>query len=414
MNAREQAATAGQSKASGPAVPHGIPFDTDLLDELMDEAGIDLLIVSSKHNIQYLLGGYRFFFFDHFDAIGVSRYLPLLVYPKGHPELAGYFGHPMESYERDLGSFWMPEIHASVRTSPDAMLQAVDYVRKLGRQPKRIGVERAFLPADAESLLRSSLPEAEIVEAHMPLERLRARKTPAELDYLRKASELVVDAMLAVVAGHGPGTSKRDLVEALRREEVNRGLTFEYCLITAGTSVNRAPSDQIWGEGDILSVDSGGNYKGYIGDLCRMAIQGEPDAELEDLLAGIDEIQMAARTPIRSGTLGGEIFAAAGEVLGRSPHGNSLEFVAHGMGLISHEAPRLTNKGPVPYPAYDADRPLEAGMVISIETTLLHPRRGFIKIEDTVAVTDTGWEAFGDSGRGWNRGGTAATAKSAG
>lgn len=43
-------------------------------------------------------------------------------------------------------------------------------------------------------------------------------------------------------------------------------------------------------------------------------------------------------------------------------------------------------------------------MVLSIETTLLHPRRGFIKLEDTVAVTETGWTAFGDAGRGWNRG----------
>ena len=38
---------------------------------------MDAAVISSKHNIQYLFGGYRFFFFDHFDAIGVSRYLPL-------------------------------------------------------------------------------------------------------------------------------------------------------------------------------------------------------------------------------------------------------------------------------------------------------------------------------------------------
>ena len=121
--------------------------------------------------------------------------------------------------------------------------------------------------------------------------------------------------MLAVIASHGPGATKAELVEALRREEVNRGLTFEYCLITAGTSLNRAPSDQVWGAGDILSLDSGGNYKGYIGDLCRMAIQGEPDGELEDLLGEVDEIQMAARKPIRAGVNGGEIYASAGEVL---------------------------------------------------------------------------------------------------
>ena len=67
------------------------PFETGRLDELMEQAGIDALVVTSKHNIQYLLGGYRFFFFDHFDAIGVSRYLPLLVYAKGHPERSSLY-----------------------------------------------------------------------------------------------------------------------------------------------------------------------------------------------------------------------------------------------------------------------------------------------------------------------------------
>ena len=136
-----------------------------------------------------------------------------------------------------------------------------------------------------------------------------------------------------------------------------------------------------------------------------MAVFGEPDAELEDLLAEVDAIQQAARGPIRNGARGGDIYAAVGKLTRASPHGNSLEFVAHGMGLISHEAPRLTNSGPVPYPAYDAELPLQKGMVLSIETTILHPRRGFIKLEDTVAVTESGCEGFGDRGRGWNRSG---------
>jgi Xaa-Pro aminopeptidase len=379
-------------------------FDAARLDKLLDEAGMDAVVISSKHNIQYLFGGYRFFFFDHFDAIGVSRYLPMLIYVKGRPDQSTYIGHGMESYEKELGKFWTPAFQRS-STSFDSAQLAADHLAKLGAEVKRVGVERAFLPADAAELMARELPGMAFVEAHMPLERLRARKTREELDLLLAASELVVDSMLAVIASHGPGAMKTELVEALRREEVNRGLTFEYCLITAGTSLNRAPSDQVWGAGDILSLDSGGNYKGYIGDLCRMAIQGEPDSELEDLLAEVDAIQMAARKPIRSGANGEEIYASAGEVLGRSPRANSIEFVAHGMGLISHEAPRLTSHGPIPYPAYDADRPLESGMVISIETTIAHPRRGFIKLEDTVAVTDAGWEAFGDRARGWNRAG---------
>ena len=383
------------------------PFDAARLDGLLDEAGIDAAVISSKHNIQYLFGGYRFFFFDHFDAIGVSRYLPMLIYVKGRPDQSTYIGHGMETYEKELGKFWTPTFQRS-STSFDSAQLAADHLATLGAKVKRVGVERAFLPADAAELMARELPGVAFVEAHMPLERLRARKTREELDLLSAASELVVDSMLAVIASHGPGATKAELVEALRREEVNRGLTFEYCLITAGTSLNRAPSDQVWGAGDILSLDSGGNYKGYIGDLCRMAIQGEPDSELEDLLGEVDAIQMAARKPVRSGVNGAEIYASAGDVLGRSPRANSIEFVAHGMGLISHEAPRLTDSGPIPYPAYDADLPLQKGMVLSIETTILHPRRGFIKLEDTVVVTESGCEGFGDRGHGWNRCGAGA------
>ena len=397
----------GSLSATAEATP--LPFDSARLDGLLDEAGMDAVVISSKHNIQYLFGGYRFFFFDHFDAIGVSRYLPLLVYVKGRPEQSTYIGQGMESYEKELGKFWTPAFQTAGATSLDSAQLAADHLAKLAPKLKRIGIERAFLPADAAEFMLHELPGVTFVEAHFPLERLRARKTREELEFLRIASDLVVDSMLAVITSHGPGATKTELVEALRREEVNRGLTFEYCLITAGTSLNRAPSNQVWGAGDILSLDSGGNYKGYIGDLCRMAIQGEPDSELEDLLGEVDAIQRAARKPIRSGAKGGDIYASAGEVLNKSSYANSFEFVAHGMGLISHEAPRLTSHGPIPYPAYDADRPLESGMVISIETTVAHPRRGFIKLEDTVAVTDRGWEAFGDCGRGWNRGGARAS-----
>jgi Xaa-Pro aminopeptidase len=111
--------------------------------------------------------------------------------------------------------------------------------------------------------------------------------------------------------------------------------------------------------------------------------------------------------PVRAGALGGEIYAAAEPLCAKSKHHNHLEFLAHGMGMVSHEVPHLTDSGPVPYPASDAEQPLEAGMVISIETTLLHPARGFIKLEDTVVVTDEGHEVYGEDARGWNRGGTA-------
>jgi Xaa-Pro aminopeptidase len=385
-----------------------IPFDTERLDRLMDEAGIDVLVTTSKHNVQYLLGGHRAFFFESMDAMGLSRYLPVLVYPKGASQKAAFFGHRMEGFQKENEPFWVSESQTNSSGSVDVMQKAIDYIRRSGVKARTIGAELAFLPVDSGTALRNAFSSSEIVDSLFVLERLRAVKSPEELKKLRIASERVIESMLAVIAGHGPGATKRELTEALRREETNRGLVFDYLLITAGTSLNRAPSEQRWGEGDILSLDSGGNYHGYIGDLCRMAIHGEPDAELEDVLAEIETIQRASMKPIKAGVPGSVIYGAAEPLVQKSKQHNNMHFLAHGMGLVSHEAPRLTAKGPVPYDAYDADRPLETGMVVSVETTLAHPQRGFIKLEDTVIVTDTGFDIYGEGGRGWNRGGTAA------
>jgi Xaa-Pro aminopeptidase len=391
-----------------PAGSLAIPFDHQRLDRLMDEAGIDVVVATSKHNVQYLLGGHRADFFDYMDATGVTRYLPVLVYAKEMPEKAVYIGHRLEKFQIQNRALWTPEVQASSSGSVDAMQKAVAFMAKAGLRPRRIATEYGFLPYDAANILRAAFQDADWVDALFVLERQRARKSAVELEKLKVASESVLASMQAVIAAHGPGATKRDVADALRLEEVKRGLTFEYCLITAGTSLNRAPSDQRWEAGDIMSIDSGGNYQGYIGDICRMAIQGEPDAELTDLLGEIETIQRAAMKPIKAGVMGREIYAAGEPLRARSKHHNHLDFLAHGMGMVSHEAPRLTSHGPVPYPGEYADRPLEAGMVVSVETTLQHQARGFIKLEDTVVVTETGHEIYGEGGRGWNKAGTAA------
>ena len=223
-----------------------------------------------------------------------------------------------------------------------------------------------------------------------------------DADYPTKGVNIPRRSTLTVMSAHGLGATKQRLVQALKEEEVRRGLNFEYCFVTVGSSLNRAPSDQVWGAGEILSLDSGGNYQGYIGDLCRMAIHGEPDQELVQLLGEVDEIQQAARKATKAGATGADIYGSAAPLVQRSPNAKSIEFVAHGLGLVPNESPRLT------YTRQDMDKPLEAGMVLSIETILEHPRRGFIKLEDTVAVTKSGLDGLGDKGRGWNRGGSRA------
>lgn len=224
-----------QTLAAGP------PFDAAKLDRLMEEAGIDVLLATSKHNTQYLLGGYKFIFFAAMDAIGHSRYLPIVVYEKGSPDHSAYIGNRMEGGEHQNNPFWTPAVHTATWGTLDAAALAVEHLRKIGKAGARVGIEPSFLPADARDLFASRLDGARFVDATHTLERLRSIKTPQELEKLKVASELITDSMLATIAAAREGSTKGEIIERLRREETNRGLHFEYCLLTLGASHNVRP-----------------------------------------------------------------------------------------------------------------------------------------------------------------------------
>jgi Xaa-Pro dipeptidase len=386
------------------------PFDTGRLDGLMDDAGIDVLVVNSKHNVRYLLGGYQFMFFSAFDALAHSRYLPLFIYEKGRPERAAYVASRMEGGEHKLRPLWTPNFYPASWGTLDATACAIEHLKAIGREDGRLAIEASFLPADCFSLLRSELRQAHLLDATSVLERLRALKDPRELGLLRTASELIAEAMLSTIDWAYDGVTKANIVHRLATEQAARGIHFDYCFLAMGSSHSLAVTEQEWRRGEVLSLDSGGNYEGYIGDICRMGVLGEPDAELTELLGEIETVQRAAFSRVRAGIDGRDMITRAESARQASKFAGVTDFLAHGMGLVAHEAPFLMTNHPIEYQGVDAERPLEAGMVISIETTMKHPTRGLIKLEDTVAVTADGYEMFGGTGRGWNIGGSAAQA----
>jgi len=192
------------------------------------------------------------------------------------------------------------------------------------------------------------------------LERQRAKKSASELAKLKIASEVVLASMQAVIANHGPGSTKNDIVDALRAEVKGH---LRILLITAGTATTRALR-QKWEKGDVMSIDSGGNYHGYIGDICRMAIQASPMPNSwiswPRSKASARRHEGDARRRHGTGNLRRRR-AVAREI--EEPQ--SPRFPGARMGMVSHEAPRLTSHGPVPYPCEYADMPLESGMVVS-------------------------------------------------
>lgn len=385
------------------AVAVAPPFDAAHLDELLEAAGIDIVLATSPHNTRYLLGGYRFFLYDRLDPIGPSRYLPVVGYPRGSAADAFYVGAGNEDWGTEVAAPWLEDVANVSWGTVDAAREAATRLRALGLERARIGVEPAFLPVDAAATLTTELPGAEVVDAGPVLDELRAIKTPAELELMRQGAGAVVDAMLATFAAIRPGCSTREATEVLRLEQTRRGLTFDYCLVAAGQSRNRAPSGRVIEPGDVLSLDSGADLHGYTADLTRMAIAGEPDARHERLLGAVAAVQDAATAVAVAGLRGGDLFDAAAAVIAELADGPRMSFLAHGTGLLTHEAPRLTDTGSPPYPATHREQPLAAGAVISIETHVIDPEVGFVKLEDTVIVGDGPAEVVAGQGRGWNR-----------
>src|SRR6202011_3840091 len=153
------------------------PFDNQKLDRLLEEGAADLLLAVSKHNVQYLLGGDRYFFFAHADAIGTGRYLPVAGYFRERPERAFYVGAGNEAWGLEVFPIWIPNIITRSWTSVDSAAVAAEFIRKAGLTSGRIAIELSFFPADAMDALRSELPNTTFIEALPILEELRVVKT---------------------------------------------------------------------------------------------------------------------------------------------------------------------------------------------------------------------------------------------
>ena len=126
-----------------------VPFDAARTDRLMEEAGIDVLLATSKHDTATCSAATRFIFFSAMDAIGHSRYLPIVIYAKGRPDQAAYVGNRMERAEHENRPFWTPTLH--VRRLGHARRRGAGgrAPEKIGQAGARIGIEPAFLPSDA-------------------------------------------------------------------------------------------------------------------------------------------------------------------------------------------------------------------------------------------------------------------------
>jgi Xaa-Pro dipeptidase len=376
------------------------PFDTALLDALLEQAGLDAVVATSPHNVRYLLGDADPSDDELAGRSGHTRALPALAYRRGEPADALYVGPGDARLAADAAPPWVADVRS---VSWSATATGEELVRWAARLPRAatVGVELAYLPTEAYACFAAR--GVALLDAGEALEELRAVKRPHELERVRRGANAVADAMLATLRGAEVGDARSRVAERLRQEQTVRGLTFRYALVGVGAERAQLPSRApIW-PGDVVALESGGTLDGWVAELARMGVAGEPSARHRELLAQVEHVQEIARTLARPGVRGGDLVEAGRAAIAECGAGAQATFSAHGSGLLAREAPHLTPGGAQLGPAAHAGRPLRAGMVLSLASQVADPELGFVRLRDLVIVTDGEPELVAGHGRGWNR-----------
>jgi Xaa-Pro aminopeptidase len=333
-------------------------------------AGIDVVLVTPGPDLRYLTG---------YDAIPLERLTCLVLPTQGSPTLV------VPELERPA-ALASPAADLDVQAWAETDDPVALCVQRLAGAVSGVAVDDRMW-AQKALRFRDALPQARLVAAGALLAEQRMRKDPAELAELAAAGA-AIDAVHARMGEWlRPGRTEQEVAFAIGQGILESGHErVDFVIVAAGpngASPHHAPSSRIIEPGDTVVVDIGGTMpSGYCSDSTRTyAIEHVAGhaAEQYDVLRAAQE---AAVQAVRPGVTAESVDAAARDVITEAGLGAMfVHRTGHGIGVETHEEPYIV--------AGNA-RLLEPGMVFSVEPGIYDPGHHGARIEDIVAVTETG------------------------
>jgi Xaa-Pro aminopeptidase len=329
---------------------------------------LDLLLVTHLVNVRWLTG-----FTGSSAAAVVGR--------DGSRRFVTDFRYLTQAADQ-VGPAWEREIAVDLLPAAVGSLPAEGALR--------VGFEDAHLSVKQHARLTGLVREGvELVAAGDVLERMRARKDPAELDRIRAAARLADQALSEVLERGLVGRTERDV--ALDLEFTMRRLGADAAsfppIVAAGPHgalPHAEPRPVEVPAGTLCVIDWGAQLDGYASDCTRTYATGELDPRDAEVYALVLRAQRAALDAVRPGPLGREVDAVARELIDAAGHAEHFGHgLGHGVGLEVHEGPRLSKQG---------EDALEPGMVVTVEPGVYVPGAVGVRIEDLVIVTEDGAE----------------------
>jgi Xaa-Pro dipeptidase len=282
---------------------------------------------------------------------------------------------------------------AEVRwAGPTPMAAAIEELERRGARGARIAVigPLGYRPYAVLAEFATPVP---LDDAYT---RLRLRKSPEELDWLRIGCTFTDDAVRAVHEGAGPGTDERELGDLAERAYVGRGGTTHIHYFGAPVP-SQWPAARALRQGDVLSCEVSAAYWDYAGQLLRtFAIGDEPPPLYRELHDVADAAFDALMAEVRPGATAAELVEASA-VIGEAGF-TTRDDLVHGF-VGGYLPPVLGDKTrtleEVP------DFTLEERMTIVIQPNVVTPDESAgVQTGELIAVTADGAERLHDYERG--------------
>lgn len=262
---------------------------------------------------------------------------------------------------------------------------------------KRIGVEPRQLRLLEFRHVKAGAPEADYPDASDVLSSLRLRKDQAEIEAMRRAVKIAQDALEATLPLIKIGMTEKELSAELVVQLLKQGFEPEmpFAPIISGgpnsANPHASPTDRKLQPGDLLVVDWGATYDGYISDLTRTFAVGNVDEEYSKIHKIVQEANAAGRAAAMPGVPCANVDKAAREVIEKSGYGAYFTHrTGHGIGMEGHEEPYMRG---------DNMQILQPGMAFTVEPGIYLPNRNGVRIEDNVVITETGADVLSDMPR---------------
>jgi Xaa-Pro dipeptidase len=267
----------------------------------------------------------------------------------------------------------------------------------LGLDGKRIGVEPRQMRLLEFRYVKAGAPEADYPDASDVLAALRLRKDKTEVEAMRRAVKIAQSALEATLPLIKVGMTEKEVSAKLVMQLLEHGSDSElpFAPIVSGgpnsANPHASPSDRKLQAGDLLVVDWGAAYEGYISDLTRTFAVGRVDAEYEKIHKIVQEANAAGRAAAKPGVPCAEVDKAARAVIEKAGYGEYFTHrTGHGIGMEGHEEPYMRG---------DNMQLLEPGMAFTVEPGIYLSDRNGVRVEDNVVITETGADVLSDMPR---------------